>query len=149
LFAISDFKPLYAIFLPYYYYYCYYCFLWLCTPERPMASSCTRFRDNTQRRAIVGRKPLDECSARRRDLYLKTRNRQTSMPGGFRTYNRSRRAAVDIRLTPRGHWERHFEPHDNTQLSTICQLYFDNLQCCMGSHNAQYYQHAIGHLRMR
>ena len=41
------------------------------------------FLDHTQRRSIVGRTPLDEWSARRRDLYLtkrNTHNRQTSMP---------------------------------------------------------------------
>ena len=48
-----------------------------------MASSFTRFLDHTQRRITVGRTPLDEWSARRRDLYLtkhNTHNRQTSMP---------------------------------------------------------------------
>ena len=27
-------------------------------------------------------------------------------PGGIRTHNPSRRAAVDLRLRPRGHWDR-------------------------------------------
>ena len=41
------------------------------------------FLDHTRRRSTVGRTPLDERSARRRDLYLITRdthNRQISMP---------------------------------------------------------------------
>ena len=41
------------------------------------------FLDHTQRRGTVGRTPLDEWSARRRDLYLTTHdthNRQISMP---------------------------------------------------------------------
>ena len=41
------------------------------------------FIDHTQRRNTVGRTPLDEWSARRRDLYLTTHdthNRQISMP---------------------------------------------------------------------
>ena len=41
------------------------------------------FLDHTQRRSTVGRTPLDEASARRRDLYLTTHdthNRQISMP---------------------------------------------------------------------
>ena len=41
------------------------------------------FLDHTQRRSIVGRTPLDEWSARRRNLYLTTHdthNRQISMP---------------------------------------------------------------------
>ena len=48
-----------------------------------MASPFLRFLDHTQRRTTVGRTPLDEWTARRRDLYLKTHNthnRQTSMP---------------------------------------------------------------------
>jgi len=59
------------------------CFLWRCCPTRAMASSFLRFQDHTQRRITVGRTPLDEWSARRRDLYLithNTQNRQTSMP---------------------------------------------------------------------
>ena len=41
------------------------------------------FLDHIQRRTTVGRTPLNEGSARRRDLYLtthKTHNRQMSMP---------------------------------------------------------------------
>ena len=48
-----------------------------------MASSFTRFLDHTQRRTTFSRTPLDEWSARRRDLYLtthNTHNRKTSMP---------------------------------------------------------------------
>ena len=53
-----------------------------------MASSfLMRFLDHTQRRSTVGRTPLDEWSARRRDLYLtthNTHNRQTfTPPAGF------------------------------------------------------------------
>ena len=52
-----------------------------------MASLFLRFLDHTQRRTTVGRTPLDERSARCRDLYLtthNTHNRQTSMtPVGF------------------------------------------------------------------
>jgi len=47
-----------------------------------MASSFTRFLDYTQRRITIGRTPLEEWSARRRDLYRithNTHNRQTFM----------------------------------------------------------------------
>ena len=57
--------------------------LWRCDPTRVMASSFLRVLDHTQRRTTVGRTPLDEWSARRRDLYLTTHdthNIQTSMP---------------------------------------------------------------------
>ena len=64
------------------------------------------FLDHTQRRTTVGRTPLDELSARRRDPYLTTHNThniKTSMPpGGIRTHDLSRRATVDLRLRPRG-----------------------------------------------
>ena len=48
-----------------------------------MASPFLRFLDHTQRRTTLGRTPLDEWPATRRDLYLTTHNtynRQTSMP---------------------------------------------------------------------
>jgi hypothetical protein len=55
-----------------------------------LASSFQRFvlfLDHIQRHTAVGRTPLDEWSARRKDLYLithNTHNRQTSMPSvGF------------------------------------------------------------------
>jgi hypothetical protein len=52
-------------------------------PQWARVSSFTRFLDHTYRRTTFGRTPLDEWSARRRDLYLtthNTNNRQTSMP---------------------------------------------------------------------
>jgi len=57
--------------------------LWRCDPTHVMASSFLMFLDHTQRRTTVGRTPLDEWSAHRRDLYLTTHNihnRQTFMP---------------------------------------------------------------------
>jgi len=56
--------------------------VWCCGPMQGMASSFMRFLDHT-RPITVGRTPLDECSTRRRDLYLtthNTHNRQTSTP---------------------------------------------------------------------
>ena len=68
------------------------------------------FLDHTQRRTTVDRTPLDEWSARRRDLYLtthNTHNRKTAMlPVGFEPHDLSRRAAEDLRLRPRGQWDR-------------------------------------------
>jgi hypothetical protein len=58
------------------------CF-WRNSPQWARASSFTRFLHHTQRRTTVGRPPLDEWSARCRDLYLtthNTHNRQISMP---------------------------------------------------------------------
>ena len=55
-------------------------FLWRCGPTRAMPFSFKKMLDHTQRRAIVGRTPLDEWSARRRDLYLTTRNIHNKHP---------------------------------------------------------------------
>ena len=55
-------------------------FLWRCGPTRAMASSFLMFLDHTQRRTIDGRTPLDEWSARRRDLYLTTHNTHHKYP---------------------------------------------------------------------
>jgi len=55
---------------------------WRNNPHWARVSLFTRFLDHTQRRTTVGRTPLDEWLARRRDLYLTTHyihNRQTSM----------------------------------------------------------------------
>jgi len=64
-----------------------FCF-WRDTPQWAMASPFTRFLYHTQRRTTGGRNPLDERSARRRDLYLtthNTHNRQIFMPpAGFK-----------------------------------------------------------------
>ena len=85
----------------------FFFFLWRCSPTRAIAF--LRFLDHTQRLTTAGR-ILDDWSARRRDLYLTTHNthrRRTSMPlGGIRTHNLSRRATADLRLRPRGHWDR-------------------------------------------
>ena len=58
------------------------CF-WCDSPHWARASSFTRFLDHTQRRTTDGMTPLEEWSARRRDLYLtihNNHNRHTSMP---------------------------------------------------------------------
>jgi len=85
-------------------------FLWRCNPTRVMASSFFTFLDHTQRRTTVGRTPLDEWSARRRDLYLTTHdthNRQTSMPPvGFEpTISAGERLQAHA-LETRDHWDR-------------------------------------------
>jgi hypothetical protein len=67
------------------------------------------------RHTTLGRTPLDEWSARRRDLYLTIHNThkwQTSMPpAGFEPANPKGRAAADLCLRSRGHRE-----HTNWEL---------------------------------
>ena len=56
---------------------------WRDNPQRDRTTSFTSFLYHIQRRTTLGRTPLDEWSAFRRDLYLtthNTQNRQTSMP---------------------------------------------------------------------
>jgi hypothetical protein len=58
-----------------------------------------------------GRTPLDGWSARRRGLYLHrtthiTQQTNIHSPSGIRTRDPSNQAAADLRLRPRGHWNR-------------------------------------------
>jgi hypothetical protein len=65
----------------------------------------------TLRHTTVGRTPLDKWSARRRDLYLTTRNtrpRRDSHP------QHSKPEAADPRLRPSGHWDRQtYDPYSD------------------------------------
>ena len=78
---------------------------------RALASSHTKFLDYTQRRATVSRTPLDEWySPSQRPLHDNSQHsQQTNIHalGGIRIQNLSRRAAVDLRVRPRGHLDRH------------------------------------------
>ena len=60
----------------------------------------------------IGRTPLDEWSARCRDFYLtthNTHNRQTSMPPvGFEPMISAGKQPQNLRLRPRGHWDRQY-----------------------------------------
>jgi hypothetical protein len=88
-------------------------------PTAGQASSFLWFLDHTQRRTTVGRTPMDEWSARRRDLCLKTHNKHNThpCPGRIRNHNLSRRATADLRLRPRGHWDRHWQMNGNIKSS--------------------------------
>ena len=70
---------------------CFFVCFWRDSPKWARSSSFTKFLDHTQRRTTVSRTPLDEWSARRRDLYLTTHNihnRKTSIPAvGFEPTN--------------------------------------------------------------
>jgi hypothetical protein len=84
-------------------------FFWRSDLTWALASTFMRFLDHTQRRTTVGRTPLEEWSARRRDFSLTTHNIHIRhAPGEIRTHNLSRRAATDQPLRPLGHWDRMF-----------------------------------------
>ena len=77
-------------------------------PLRAQVSLLSRFRGHTQH-TTVGRNPLDQWSARCRDLYLTTQHTQETdilAPSRIRTRNPSKRAAADPRFTPRGNLAR-------------------------------------------
>jgi len=80
-------------------------FLWRCGPTRTMAATFLRFLYHTQRRITVGRIPLDERSETFTwlDTTLTTNIRPA---GGIRNHHLSRRAAGDVRLILRCHWDR-------------------------------------------
>jgi hypothetical protein len=64
--------------------------------------------DHTQAHTTVGRTPLDQGSARRRDLYPTTRTLYKTnihATGGIRAHDPSKRSAADLRLRPRSHWD--------------------------------------------
>ena len=73
-------------------------------PRWATASSFTRFLDHTQRRASrwmisPSQKPLPDNIQHSQQKDIHDRR-------GIRTHNLSRRAAVDLRLRPLGHWDR-------------------------------------------
>jgi hypothetical protein len=71
----------------------------------------TTLRHTTLRHASLSRTHLEDWLARRRDLYLTTDNthkRYIHTTCGIRTHNPSKRAAAEVLLRPRGHWDRHW-----------------------------------------
>ena len=110
--------------------YLYLFLLGATAPQWAMAPSFTRFLDHTQRRTAVGTTPVDECSAHRRDLYLKTHTKLTTDKLACPRWDsnpqsHSRRAVADPRRRPRGHWDR----PGATLLSLICISLFNFLSC--------------------
>ena len=93
-------------------------FFWRDSPQWARVSSFMRFVDHTQRNT-VGNTPLDEWSTRRRDLYLTTLTGDKHHdPGEIRSNNLSRRAAADLRLRPRGRWDRNEGVLERSKLSS-------------------------------
>jgi len=81
--------------------------LWRCKTTRAWPPHSRGFPQHTQRRTTVGRTPLDESSQRPPpDNTQHSQQTNIHAPGGIRTYDLSRRAAADLRLRPRGHWDR-------------------------------------------
>jgi hypothetical protein len=83
-----------------------FCFFFVCfwsdSPQWAMAPSFTRFLDHTQWRTTIGRTPLDEWSARRKDLYLTTHNTHDKYPCPRWDSNLRSQQASGRRPTPLG-----------------------------------------------
>ena len=111
-----------------------YIYIWRNSPQWAMASSFPRLLGHT----TTHHRRLDSSgrviSPSQRPLPDKTQHSQQTdihAPGGIRTHNLSRRAAADLRLRPRGHWDRHINISYSRIFSTnnfICILYF-NMYC--------------------
>jgi hypothetical protein len=69
--------------------------------------------------STVCRTPLDEGSACLRDLSLTTQTLYKTnihAPGGSRTHDPSKRSAADLRLKPRGAWDRGYKLQNSSIL---------------------------------
>ena len=83
--------------------------LWNSGQKRIRAASFLTILDHTQRRVVFGKTPLDEWSARRKDLYLTTHTKHSqhnNIHASFRTHNLSKRQTTDLRFRQCGHWGR-------------------------------------------
>ena len=99
------------------------------SPSGPRPPRCWGF-ENTIRHTALGRTPLDEWSARRRDLYLAANNTQQQTdiqaPGGIRNHNPSRRANAERRL--RSRCLRHWLASKRTIHYSTVNLSFESIQ---------------------
>jgi hypothetical protein len=104
-------------------------------PQWARAPSFTRFLYHTQRRATVGRTPLDEWSApSQRPVPDNTRqSQQTNIhaPAGIRTHNLSRRAAANRAATGTGLLTR--ISNENDWKFNTWSLYYGKVECRAGT----------------
>ena len=101
-------------------------------------ASFSRFLDNTKRHTTVGRTPLDEGLAHRRDLYQTKHNthkrQDIHAPGGILTRNPSKRTApkpspVNDVQKPAGEYRlRKLSPSNATIIRNIITLRGQNVQ---------------------
>jgi len=93
-------------------------FLWRCDPTRAMASSNLWFLYHTRRRITVGRTPLDEWSASRRDLYLTTHNTHNKHSCPRLDWNPRSQQASGRRptLRPQGHRNRRSDAYQTMMM---------------------------------
>jgi len=95
----------------------------------------------TVRHTTLGRNPLYEWSAHRRDLYLKHHSHETVIhaPGWIRTHNSSKRATADPRPWPRDHWG-HLNILFLLMVLVWCAVC---VNCCLLAVNTGYWWHSV------
>jgi hypothetical protein len=99
-------------------------FPWHTSPQWTRTSSILRLHDCTQ----THRTWYDSSGAVISPTYISmpddkqhSQETDTHAPGGIRTRNRSKRAAADPRLRPRGHWDRQNWTY-SIQTLTVCNF---------------------------
>ena len=87
-----------------------FCFLGAISPYWDLAPSFTRICVVSRLHTTSHHSRQDSSgrvnSSSQRPLPDNTQQTNINAPGGIRTHELSRRAAVDLRLRPRGHWDR-------------------------------------------
>ena len=92
-------------------------FYWRNSPHWAIASSFARRSNTTHHSQSYSSGQMTSQS--HRPLPDNTQHSQQTdiyAPGGIRTHNLSKRAATDLRLRPRGHWDRHCVPSGTLML---------------------------------
>jgi hypothetical protein len=96
-------------------------------PWGPRPPHCSRFRDYTlDTPDSVGLLwTSDQSVAETSTWQHTTLTRDSHVPGGIGTQNPSKRAAADLRLRPRGHWDRQY-PLYQTKISRILVVDYES-----------------------
>ena len=105
-------------------------FLGATAPQWALASSFTRIFVVSRSHTTTHRSRQDSSgrviSSSQRPLPNNTQHSQQTdihAPGGIRTHDLSRRAVVDLRLRPRGHWDRQLTQNN------VAINYKDDIRC--------------------
>jgi hypothetical protein len=88
-----------------------YGLLWFCSPARAMASSSHEVswsHITTRQSRYDSSWTSGQLVAETFTWQHTTHTTNIQVLGGIRTYDRSRRAAEELRLTPRDHWDRQY-----------------------------------------
>jgi hypothetical protein len=142
-------NAVYFIMLPFLVHVLYhFFFLWRCNPTRVLASSFLRFsRSHTTTHHNRYDTSGWVISSSQRPLPANTQNSQQTKiqaPGGIRNHDLSRRTAAELRLRPRGYWDRHIISYKETEFP------FDKLGASQRRSGLPYtLHHPVGYFHIR